>query len=326
MLPPAIQRASAEALLAIIAFLRAMRPLVFASARGGIPAMIFAVLTLMLWTGAAYSSSRVARLIGSLRGNRARLVLALLPLLGISLLWGTGPGIAAWQWFAVGGLLHLGLGDICLFAAYRRLGPRLALLVCVCLIAPMAGVMEWLWLAERPGWLPSLLGLLVIAAVVFALAPSERRQLPQGAWWPGIIAAVLAAVGQAAGAVVTRQGYQINPDAAAVDAAWWRVLGGAVVLCLVVAAWRPPAAADLQQRRCRPWLLWSVALGPCLGMPAYQAALAVSPAALVQAVLAALPLTVIPLAWWLDGDRPGWRSLVGGVVAVAATAAMIAAV
>ncbi|TVR15643.1 MAG: hypothetical protein EA401_02435 [Planctomycetota bacterium] len=288
--------------------------------------MIFAVVTLLLWTGSAYSSSRVARLIGSLRGNRARLLLALPPLLALSLLAGNGPGLSAWQWFALGGILHLGLGDMCLFAAYRRLGPRLALLLCLCLIAPMAGVLEWVWLGERPGWLPSFFGLLVLAAVAFALAPSERRQLPQGAWWPGIMAAVLAAVGQALGAVVTRQGYQVQPDAGALDAAWWRVLGGAVVLCVVVALWRPPVAQQVQQRQCRPWLLWSVLLGPCFGMPAYHAALAVTPAALVQAVLAALPLTVIPLAWWLDGDRPGWRSLVGGVVAVAATAAMILSV
>ena len=35
------------------------------------------------------------------------------------------------------------------------------------------------------------------------------------------------------------------------------------------------------------------------------------------------PLTVIPLAWWIDGDRPSWRALVGGVVAVGAAAGMM---
>ncbi|TVR44153.1 MAG: hypothetical protein EA402_07765 [Planctomycetota bacterium] len=285
--------------------------------------MLFALLTLFLWTGAAYASARSARLAGALRANRWRLLVALPVLAAVGWWWAPDPlGPGLW-WFLVAGALHLGLGDMGLFAAYRRLGPRLSLLIALCLTPLMSGVIEWWWLGTRPGWAQAFLALLVLAAVAVALAPTERLRLAPALWWSGIACAVAAALGQALGAVATRQGFALQPDAGAVATAAWRVAGGAGVLLVVALFWREPAFARGHGRRLAPWLAVSVLLGPCLGIPAYQQALATVPAALVQAVIAALPLTIIPLAWIFDGDRPSRRALLAGLVAVAATSAMM---
>jgi len=34
-------------------------------------------------------------------------------------------------------------------------------------------------------------------------------------------------------------------------------------------------------------------------------------------IVATSPLLAIPVAWWLEGDRPTLRSFLGGIVAVA---------
>jgi drug/metabolite transporter (DMT)-like permease len=65
------------------------------------------------------------------------------------------------------------------------------------------------------------------------------------------------------------------------------------------------------------WLLANALAGPTLGVVCYQWALARHPVSQVLPVVAMVPLAVIPLAYWLEQERPTRRSLVGGVLAVA---------
>jgi hypothetical protein len=44
---------------------------------------------------------------------------------------------------------------------------------------------------------------------------------------------------------------------------------------------------------------------------------------LVQATLATLPVFMMPVAWWLDGNAPSKRSATAGLVAVALTFLLI---
>jgi drug/metabolite transporter (DMT)-like permease len=64
-------------------------------------------------------------------------------------------------------------------------------------------------------------------------------------------------------------------------------------------------------------LLANALAGPTLGVVCYQWALARHPVSQVLPVVAMVPLAVIPLAYWLEQERPTRRSLVGGVLAVA---------
>jgi drug/metabolite transporter (DMT)-like permease len=62
--------------------------------------------------------------------------------------------------------------------------------------------------------------------------------------------------------------------------------------------------------------------GPVLGVGCYQWALATTPSGLVLPIAATTPLLAIPIAYWLEGDRPSRRALVGGVIAVAGCIAL----
>ena len=65
------------------------------------------------------------------------------------------------------------------------------------------------------------------------------------------------------------------------------------------------------------WLLANALAGPTLGVVCYQWALARHPVSEVLPVVAMVPLAVIPLAYWLERERPTRLSLLGGVLAVA---------
>lgn len=88
----------------------------------------------------------------------------------------------------------------------------------------------------------------------------------------------------------------------------------------VPAATVPVTAATItvtgRWRRGWPWVVLNALAGPSLGVSCYQWALATTPSALVLPIVATTPLAVVPLAYVFEGERPGWRSLLGGVLAV----------
>jgi drug/metabolite transporter (DMT)-like permease len=70
------------------------------------------------------------------------------------------------------------------------------------------------------------------------------------------------------------------------------------------------------------WIVAHALAGPVFGMSALQLALASTPSGIVLPITACVPLAVIPLAYWLEGERPSKRSLAGGVIAVGGAVAL----
>jgi len=62
--------------------------------------------------------------------------------------------------------------------------------------------------------------------------------------------------------------------------------------------------------------------GAVIGVSCYQWALATTPSGLVLPIAATAPLLAMPIAYWLEGDRPGKRAILGGLVAVAGCVAL----
>ena len=84
-----------------------------------------------------------------------------------------------------------------------------------------------------------------------------------------------------------------------------------------------PVAGDAAaRRRARGWMLANGLAGPVLGVGCYQWALATTPSGIVLPIAATTPLLSIPIAFWLEGDRPPRRAIVGGVLAVVGCAAL----
>lgn len=296
--------------------------------------MLFAIAVVLMWSVSAYSSSRIARAWGTGLANRARLATALVLLLILApLVDGTAPP-AVTAWLLLAGVLHLGLGDLCLFACYRLLGPRLALLVSLCSSVPLAVLGEWIFLGALPAWQDLVLAGVVITGVAVALAPAERGKLGRSAVITGVIIGIGAGLGHAAARTVSRMVVGEGIEVGAFHGAAARVSGGlavalcayAVMRCLrvgdVAGSYSQAMANDQHRQRAWPWLLASAIIGPGLSIVFLHLAQERLHAGVVQAVLVCLPVVMIPIAWALDGDRPSVRSVVGGITAVGAVAGM----
>jgi len=293
--------------------------------------MLPAFIAACLFSASIIAADRSARLLGSHAANFWRGVVAVL-LLG---LWahgfGRGLGGGVFLLFFLSGCVGFGFGDVALFLALPRLGPRLSALMINCLAAPFAAAIEWAWLGTRLSPMQSLCGVLILSGVALALLPERRQSAPWGARAAGIGFGIIAALGQGGGAVLSRKAYALAADLGEQldggTAAYQRILGGLVIVAIPM-LWatlrqslkpRPAAPGgrcpDTRSAAAK-WVILNGLAGPTVGVAAYQWALKTTPAGIVLPITATTPLLVIPFTYWFEGDRPGVYSLAGALAAV----------
>src|SRR5256885_16635156 len=201
--------------------------------------MLAAFLTTILFSISVVCGHRSAKLIGGTEANFWRLACATLFLSIWAYGFGIGLGGAAFPVFLLSGILGIGVGDVALFQALPRLGSRLSALVIQCLTAPLGALIEWLWLGTRLTPRQLLCGLAILIGVGVALTPGKQPLIPRRQLMIGILASVIAAVGGAYGAVLSRKAYGVaHATMETIDganAAFQRISGGLLIggICLL---------------------------------------------------------------------------------------------
>jgi drug/metabolite transporter (DMT)-like permease len=297
--------------------------------------MFAAFLATFLFSISVISGHRTAKLIGGVEANFWRLTFATLFLSTWAFSGGGGVGGAGFPLFLLSGVIGIGIGDAGLFQALPRLGSRLSVLIIQCLTAPVAALIEWLWLGTtlRP---TEIIGAVVIlAGVGVALSPGEHITIPRPQLIVGGLFGLLGAAGNALGVVLSRKAYAVTHDNLQTldggTAAFQRILGGLLVsgfLLLIAkrqfirfpdetdAGNSAPSVRD-KWRRIWPWVLLNSLAGQTLGVSAMQWGLETTPTGVVMSIVALTPLTVMPLARLFEGEKNTVRSLLGGAIAVA---------
>jgi drug/metabolite transporter (DMT)-like permease len=301
--------------------------------------MLASFLTTVLFSFSVIFAARSSKVLGPQLANLSRLLLAAAFLAVWAHGFGAGlqgPGL---PWFFLSGLIGFGVGDMALFGALPRIGPRLAILLTQCLAAPLAALVEWIWLghALRPADLGC--AAVILGGVAVALAPDRGLPVSRSTFWLGVFFGAGSAFGQGMGAVLSRKANEVGKLAGfEIDggtAAYQRILAG--VLLTAVSFWffRPspapsgadagqgaPAAPGVDWKKGWPLVFANALSGPTLGVGCYQLALKTTAAGLVLPIVATSPLVTLLLAWWIDRERPTRRSLLGGLLAVSGAVAL----
>ena len=303
-------------------------------------AVLAALLCTVLFSISITCGHRSAKLIGGAEANFWRLSLAAFLLGAWSYTVGPGVGGPAFPLLFCSGVIGIGIGDLAFFQTLPRVGSRLTSLLIGCLSAPLAALIEWVWLGTTLSPTQILWVLLTVAGVGIALMPGEHVRCTRRELLVGTLFAVLASLCGAGGGVVSRRAYEVAEAAGqhidGGNAAFQRVLGGLLLagpsLLFVkrrafrVQAHAPPAlVAEASRKKWRgawPWVLVNGFAGQTLGVSCMQWALATTPAGIVFAILAVTPIVIIPFAFVLEHERPTLHSLVGGVIAVGGVVAL----
>ena len=306
---------------------------------GGLAAALAAAV---LWAGATVLYARAGRLLRPITLNAVKGVFA--TLLFALTLWLTGvafPDDLAAQpartlaLLAASGVIGIAVGDSFYFASVNVVGPRRVALLSL-LATPLVVAASAVSLGEtlRPaGWLGVALTIAGVAWVVAErpAARADEQAKDARAYAVGVAFGLLAAVGQAAGAVMNRAalvdaGDSLDP----LTTALWRLGVATLALLPMVVAVRlfaspRPRPASEAHGTTALWATVAVAalMGTYGGIWLQQAAFANAQAGPVQTLLSTTPVWVLPLAA-LGGERVTRRAVLGALVAVAGVAVLLA--
>jgi drug/metabolite transporter (DMT)-like permease len=281
-------------------------------------------------------------MIGGLEANFWRLCIAVFLLGAYSFTFGIGLAGPAFPWFLVSGVIGIGIGDMALFQALPRLGPRLCSLLTNCL-NPFAGILiEWLWLGTTLSTRQVGSIALIVTGVCLALSPGEHQRLSRKTLGAGMCFSVIAALGTALGAVLSRKAYAITHDLGTgidgANAAFQRIFGGVLVAGIFVLVLKARHMTNPERLRLDSalpvtrakwqavwhWVLLNSLAGQVFGISFMQVALENTPTGIVLAIICLSPIAVIPLATIFEKERPTPRSVIGAVIAVAGVIALTA--
>lgn len=286
--------------------------------------MLAAFITTLFFSVSGICAARTSKMLGGTEANFWRILLAAVFLAILANTTGVGLAGPSFKIFFLSGIVGFGVGDLALYEAFPRIGSRLSIMLVHCLAAPFAAVVEWFWLGTKINTPEALCVGIILLGVAVALAPQEHLHLPRRVLIIGVVLGIFAAMGQGMGAVLSRKAYDVANDAGfhmdGISAAYQRILGGlpVAILGLLWMKWRlRETLLQKDWKRVLPWLIGNAAMGPALGVACYQWALGSAPTAIVLPIVALTPLTMIPLSWKLEGERPSARSILGSVVAVA---------
>lgn len=286
------------------------------------PGELAALAAALCWAATGLFFTEAARRIGATAVNLLRLPIAWV-LLSTAIV-ASGTSLASLDGgrvllLALSGLLGLTLGDLALFAALVRIGPRLSSLLMA--LAPAFATLAGLAiLGERP----TLRALAGMATTLGGVAWVVGERTPGTPSAPGrgraVALAVVAAACQGVGLVLAKRGMagEVPPLAAT-----WVRMGVATLgmgaLALGSGRLAGFSLSDLLRRAARP-VLGGAVFGPFVGVWLSLVAARYADVAVAATLMATTPVLIIPLLVWHEGYRPTWRAVLGASVTVVGVA------
>ena len=231
--------------------------------------------------------------------------------------WPMGLGIADGLLLALSGLAGLGIGDSAYFSALVRLGARRALLVST-LTPGMTALVAWPVLGE-PVHIRMVLGMgLTLSGVLWVAQerlPEDRGGNSGKSLRVGFALAGVAALGQTAANILIKMG---GADVGALAASVVRLSAGSFGIGIALGMTRGVLKSfqPLGDRKSRPTILFATVLGTYLGIWLSVVGLLNADVGVASTLISTSPLFVLPLAWWMDGERASGRAWLGAGIAV----------
>ncbi|MBI2091941.1 MAG: DMT family transporter [Deltaproteobacteria bacterium] len=284
---------------------------------------IAALGTALFWAVSATNFTLAGKRIGALAVNRYRTLLGSCFLITLHLIlfqraWpaATNKQLLLLLTSSVVGIV---IGDSFLFKAYVNIGPRLSLLIfnanpIFTALLALAFLGEKLKLMAWVGIIITLLGALWVIMEEHKNKASPRA----GGLLRGILFAVLAAFGQAAGYVLAKPVMIGNGGLPPLSATLIRVLAAALTLWIVAFASGSASliSKDIKDKKAVSHTVIGSLFGAFLGIWFSLIALKYAPAGIAATLISTLPIAMLPIAIFVFKEKISWRAAIGAVISV----------
>ncbi len=293
--------------------------------------------TALLWAFTSIFFSQAGRLIGSFSVNKVRLLIAVGLYAALSLAATGCPypqHINAQQlfWLGLSGLVGLVIGDSCGFKALVMIGPRLTTLIYAS--APiMTTIIAWIFLGERL----SLLNLVGIGITIGGISwvVLERRfdrnnrfnlrsdHPDRGSLIKGVMLALGAALGQASGLVLAKQGmFHAGGTVQPLEASFVRMAVALVVIWIIAVArgQLSQTISVMKNVRALSFCAAGAFVGPFLGVWMSLVAIKYIATGLAAALNSTTPVMILPIVALGYKEKITMRAALGAMIAVCGVA------
>ncbi len=287
-----------------------------------------ALATAVCWTITAITFEAASRKVGSIPVNIIRLVMAFF-LIGMfswivrDMPFPVDATSHQWFWLAVSGLVGFVIGDLFLFKAFTVIGSRLSLLI-MTLVPPIAAFVGWLMMGETLAWIHLGGMALTMSGIGMVILhkrgkKSPRGKLPESIPPTGIVFALLGALGQAVGLVLSKYGMQ---DYDAFSATQIRVMAGIIGFAVVIHVFKKWGAVGIAlNNKIALWLmLLGAVFGPFLGVTSSLIAVKYTATGIASTIMSISPILILPATYLLYKQQITWKELLGAIISVTGVA------
>ncbi len=305
---------------------------------------MFALAAVVGWVISALAFESSGKRIGSVPVNIIRLFMAVIMLILINLFRGMTPwpaGVSApeFLWLLASGFVGFFLGDLLLFRSYLIIGSRMAMLM-MSLSPPLSALLDRaVFGVKLVSWDYAGILLTMIGVAIAVTTPKEKpepavnqvrskdplfrqNQRSSPARWIGFLLAFGGAAGQSGGMILGKLGMA---DHDALSATFIRTLGGMAgfIPLIIITGAIGRVLSGLKDRRAMSQMSIGAIAGPVLGVSAVLMAMRYSPAGVVSAITAIVPVVIILPSVLFLGDKARAREILGAVIAVAGVVVLI---
>jgi drug/metabolite transporter (DMT)-like permease len=295
---------------------------------------IAAIFTALSWGVASIFFTSSSRESGAILVNRVRLLFAV-PLLILAHLFLTGQvlplGAASyrWLWLSLSGVVGLVAGDTLLFLCYSLIGNRLGTLI-MASVPVISSLEAFFFLGEKLDQ-RSVLGIMICVAGI-ALVVVEGRfggrnggrnaadklgapETPQ--FLLGVLCGIGAALGQASGLVLAKQG--LEGDFPAISGTLIRMLASLIVIwgiAILAGQFGLTLRKTFSSFRLASTIFYGSLIGSFIGIWLSQVAIQSTYVGIASTLMALTPVFLLPIAHWYYRENVSLRAIIGTLISL----------
>lgn len=235
-------------------------------------------------------------------------------------------GVDRWMWFALSGAIGYALGDVLLFQSFLCIGPQRGMLM-MSLAPLMSAALAWIFFDEILTGIQMLAVIVTLAGVAWVIV-RRRSDAPNQLCSPvqGVLFGLGAAMGQAVGFVLSKQGLTDNFSPIAGNSI--RMLAAVIVLW-ALAGMQGKARKTIRVMREQPqvlgWLGIAAFTGPVIGATLSLFALQHTQVGIASTLIALPPVFLLPISWVVFKEKFDWGAVLGTLVAIGGVALLFLA-
>jgi drug/metabolite transporter (DMT)-like permease len=293
-----------------------------------------ALICVICWTTTALAFESAGKKIGSLNVNLLRLIIGFICLTVFSWisrghLFPDDASIHAWIWLSISGFVGFVIGDLFLFKAFVLIGARISMLL-MASVPIFTSIIGWLLLGEVMTR-QNLIGMaLTIGGITMVILKREKHELDENGEAQkrkiklsmpvtGFLFALLGAIGQAGGLVLSKFGMGDYNAFAATQIRVITGIAGFATLFFLLKRWGQIGMAFKNKTGLFHMSIGAF-FGPFLGVAFSLLAVQNTKAGIASTIMAIVPVLIIVPSVFILKEKVNLKEIIGAIISVTGVA------